>query len=138
MLTYRAEGYAEIARALHISLHPCAHFQHAALLPYRWDGAARPAEFAEQMSCRLAVTLCLPHAWLCRGSFILLADARACRLLPESWRVLPSPALLAVAGKRGQSCTAVCRRAGRCCCPDGRLELMLSGIVKTPWWMHHQ
>lgn len=84
LLTYRSEEYAEIAQALHIPLHPCAHFQHAVLLPYR-------------------------------GSFILLADARACPLLPESWRVLPSPALLAVAGPRGQSCTAVCRRRGQEC-----------------------
>ena len=70
-------------------------------------------EIPEQKSCCCVVCLHLPRAWLCRGSFILLADARACPLLPESWRVLPSPSLLAVAGQRGQSCTAACRRATR-------------------------
>lgn len=48
LMTYKFEEYAGIARALHIPLHPCAHFEHVALLPYRCDVVARLPESAQQ------------------------------------------------------------------------------------------
>lgn len=50
-----------------------------------------------------------------RGSFFLLADARACALLPESQRILPSPGMIGIAGQLGQSCSAACSAHGQAC-----------------------
>jgi hypothetical protein len=129
LLPYKSENYTQMAQALHIPPHPRAHFQNAALLPYRYYDALC---FVNLLSKAVDAHCCpqtpVPHAWLCRGSFFLLADARACPLLPKSWRVLPSGSMLTVAGQRGQSCSAVCRCVMRCQYPDKQVQQGSSNV----------